>query len=298
MASKIKPNYALSTEEAYKSALLEHASFVKRLELLDHCDIRDRLSDGPSWVPNWSIVNQTIDLVSLACSASGNSASRFTYRAPGILEVEGLHHSTICNVSASLTNSQDVLSVIQNIELEQLENGRYPTGEPLIDAYICVLNHGKLRDFWDAVPKYPTLEDARQLLLNNVAPGTDPSATKEMLDPDFLAPIYHEQSKGRRFVYTQGGYFGLAPEPTQPGDLVCIILGCALPKVLRKIDPSAALSVPQTSPSSSSPSFFYQVIGQCYIHGLTNAEAFSGLSPPPGQSRDARMDADAGSRSS
>jgi hypothetical protein len=129
------------------------------------------------------------------------------------------------------------------------------------------------------VPKYPTLEDARQLLLNNVAPGTDPSATKEMLDPDFLAPIYHEQSKGRRFVYTQEGYFGLTPEPTQPGDLVCIILGCALPKVLRKIDPSAALSVPQTSPSSSSSSFFYQVIGQCYIHGLTNAEALLGTLP-------------------
>ncbi len=59
----------------------------------------------------------------------------------------------------------------------------------------------------------------------------------------------------RRLITTNRGYMGLAPAATAPQDKVCILLGCNVPLVLR--------------PHGET----YEIIGECYIHGIMKGEA-------------------------
>ena len=66
----------------------------------------------------------------------------------------------------------------------------------------------------------------------------------------------------RRFFlleYARKSRFGLGPTKTQEGDIVCILLGCSVPVVLRKVgtlDPPA-----------------FQLIGEAFIYGMMDGEA-------------------------
>ncbi|KAL8702830.1 MAG: hypothetical protein Q9201_003998 [Fulgogasparrea decipioides] len=66
----------------------------------------------------------------------------------------------------------------------------------------------------------------------------------------------------RVFVTTQHKeHFGLAPKGTRGGDLLCILLGCSVPVILRE------------SKSERGELKEYQLIGETYIYGLMDGEA-------------------------
>lgn len=62
--------------------------------------------------------------------------------------------------------------------------------------------------------------------------------------------------KGRRFCVTNGGLCGMVPERAEPGDAICVILGCAVPLVLKRRGHGR-----------------FELVGECYIHGLMDGEA-------------------------
>ncbi|KAI4157902.1 MAG: hypothetical protein LQ342_007907 [Letrouitia transgressa] len=64
---------------------------------------------------------------------------------------------------------------------------------------------------------------------------------------------------GRKFFITKES-MGLAPRDAEPGDLVCVLLGCEVPMMLRRSGKS------------------YVLIGECYYHGIMEGEALQGLS--------------------
>lgn len=72
----------------------------------------------------------------------------------------------------------------------------------------------------------------------------------------------------RKFFLTKGKvgrrktFYGLAPSDTETGDLICILFGCSVPVVLRKI--------PQTNRHDLER---YRFIGECYVHGMMDGEA-------------------------
>jgi hypothetical protein len=63
----------------------------------------------------------------------------------------------------------------------------------------------------------------------------------------------------RRFVWTNNGFMGLVPKDTKVGDRVCILFG------------GSVLYILSTHPDSD---WLDVCIGQCYIHGLMDGEAF------------------------
>ncbi|OCK78086.1 HET-domain-containing protein [Lepidopterella palustris CBS 459.81] len=93
-----------------------------------------------------------------------------------------------------------------------------------------------------------------------------PTPTLE-LTPEELAkreagPATMEDLKfclGRRFLMTAGGLFGLAPPQALPGDIIVILLGAPVPQVLRKHDG------------------YYELVGECYVHGVMGGEALADL---------------------
>ena len=72
----------------------------------------------------------------------------------------------------------------------------------------------------------------------------------------------------RRLIKTEGGKgdndlprLGLAPYETKKRDLICILYGCSVPVVLRKHH-------------EGTPDEHYTFIGECYVHGIMEGEAF------------------------
>jgi hypothetical protein len=63
----------------------------------------------------------------------------------------------------------------------------------------------------------------------------------------------------RRIVTTEKGHFGMAPEQTSRGDIVCILLGGRMPVILRPVEQH------------------WEFVGECYIHGVMYGESMSGL---------------------
>jgi hypothetical protein len=72
----------------------------------------------------------------------------------------------------------------------------------------------------------------------------------------------------RTFFITKGGYIGLGPTKTRPGDYLYVLLGGHTPFVLRK---SWYRSVIRYNHKVAKQC--YEMIGDCYVDGLMNGEA-------------------------
>lgn len=87
------------------------------------------------------------------------------------------------------------------------------------------------------------------------------------LKVEFLERV-QEVIWGRRCFRTSSkngdSFVGLAPPETQEGDLICILLGCSVPVVLRKFESG------------------FRFLGGCYVHGMMDGEA---VDPKPKRTR-------------
>ncbi|KAJ9665469.1 hypothetical protein H2201_004351 [Coniosporium apollinis] len=71
---------------------------------------------------------------------------------------------------------------------------------------------------------------------------------------------------GRRLTVTsKHKLLALVPHATKRGDLICILPGCSVPVVLRKL---------RTVVSADGEKKFYKFIGESYVHGMMAGEAF------------------------
>jgi hypothetical protein len=71
----------------------------------------------------------------------------------------------------------------------------------------------------------------------------------------------------RVLVTTDDGYVGMASHRTRKGDLICVLLGCNIPVVLRKRK--------EDKQSEELVEESYEFVGECYLHGFMNGEALS-----------------------
>ena len=62
----------------------------------------------------------------------------------------------------------------------------------------------------------------------------------------------------KRLMFTHEGYIGMAPDDARKGDIVCLLLGCRLPVVLRKRTEGG-----------------YRLVGEAYVHGIMKGEAMT-----------------------
>lgn len=280
-ASGIVVDYSRPAQEVYKEAFLAHLITTKRLELLKHCNLADRHSaGGPTWVPDWSKTEFAAPILSEQLS-SGISRAWFTYVEPNILEVMGKVYTTIETISeaASKTTGKTLLAVKD--WFRYLPPGEtYVAGDNMEAAFALTLCMNRTRE------RHPYIH------FKSVAEYVITMHTILDLPGDSLNhPIYSEREtanmiqkiRGRRFFTTKDGYIGTAPASAQigklrrsdmhqthlditicptTGDSICLLLGAYAPIVLRQ-----------------TPLGSFQVVGECYVHGL--ADAFGLLGPIP-----------------
>jgi len=77
-------------------------------------------------------------------------------------------------------------------------------------------------------------------------------------EKEFLKRVQAVIWNKRLTTTSQYGQLGLVPEQCDPGDLVCILYGCSVPCVLRKLPYSEVE---------------YRFIGECFVYGMMDGEA-------------------------
>jgi len=78
-------------------------------------------------------------------------------------------------------------------------------------------------------------------------------------------------ARHRRMFLTRKGYLGMGTNATRIGDKVHILLGSRVPFVLRPVLSSHA-SLEYLDPVPKA----YELVGECYLHGIMDGEWFSG----------------------
>jgi hypothetical protein len=130
----------------------------------------------------------------------------------------------------------------------------------ILDAYIHTLLCGRMSS-GERITK-----DDMKALMSFQSPDKSSSTTKK----DFMnktCNAFEAGMKRRKLAITKDGYIGAVPRETKPDDLICVLFGCSVPVVLRKIN--------LTKGNSSKTS--YQFIGESYLHGFMDAEAIAML---------------------
>jgi hypothetical protein len=138
----------------------------------------------------------------------------------------------------------------------------YRKGGRLLDALCRTLVLDDFGDRWDP-PTSLIKEMEGRMVLSELLACTGKNLYKLTdtgnMDRYLTSVLWY--CHGRSLIVTENGLIGLAPTATRPGDLICVLLGCASPLLLR---PAGAENAQ------------YQVVGECYVDGIMKAEAFLG----------------------
>ena len=127
----------------------------------------------------------------------------------------------------------------------------------VVDAYIHSLFSGKF-----SAEQRLTREKINHILNYNIPTPLKGIKTQEVQEVMEICDSLIAGMRGRRISITKSGHIGSLPEETEIGDLVCILLGCSVPVVLRK---------------QEGVEHGYEFVGECYLHGLMDGEAMAML---------------------
>ncbi|KAF2491287.1 HET-domain-containing protein [Lophium mytilinum] len=256
--NKIEPQYSIPMSQVYMTTFLVYLNHVKRLELLDQCTLGDRCDGLPSWVPNWAISGGVSSghIIQYVRQPSGLSAAHAKLLSSDTLEVVGKRCARISSVNSSTSDdTADILAAIRLWEPEGLQTKTYVSGGSLLDAFLEVVVQGRTRERCPYARNFPTLAELRkeyqELLLGNPAHGEGLSYLKRFSTVHMLS-----------LLTTREGYLGVGSQGAKEGDFVCVLLGCNRPKLLRE---------------TASGDFL--VVGDCFFHGLMDAESLLGPLP-------------------
>ncbi|KAL2023614.1 hypothetical protein VTK56DRAFT_1771 [Thermocarpiscus australiensis] len=259
-SARIRVDYLRPVEDVYKDAFLAHVHMTSRLELLRHCDLADRKVGGPSWVPDWSQSDFAAPILNYQLSA-GISRAWFSYVQPDVLEVVGKHCTTIGSVSGTASKSLEATLLAVKEWYSHLPSAKvYPTGEPMEQAFALTLCMDRTRERHPYSHFLSASEWVGMLhrMLRLTAASLDDPLYSERESANTV-----QKMRGRRFFTTVNGYIGIAPAGAQVGDSICLLLGTYAPIILR-----------QTASGS------FQVVGEAYVHGLSNGVGILGSFPP------------------
>src|SRR5450432_1783649 len=125
-------------------------------------------------------------------------------------------------------------------------------------------------DLQDWLEPMESASDARaqDFTASNDLLGPMPVSSSNWRTSEFPKLVLYTLWVTRRLILTDKGHIGQAPATTQPGDKVCVILGCAVPMVLRPFERH------------------WEVVGEAYIHEIMKGEVVDDLENEKVQAQD------------
>ncbi|KAF7555978.1 hypothetical protein G7046_g6420 [Stylonectria norvegica] len=290
--AKIVPDYTIPVENVYRDVTKD--LLVKSLAVLSLVGEPSwkTLEDLPSWVPDWSCFLREYPFLFAGLGyvfrAGGNTSIQVTWSSNGkVLSSPGvlLDHVRVTGYQYTIAKSDPGRRLARVI------------GKSIIEDTINATTTRNLRT-WEQIVldlrTYPTGEDIESVLHKTFVAGADvtiaspsgasmaelyaafrrheiafPGESKKpgrftMDESRVNSSVYqldmHRAAYGRRILTTVGGYVGLGPKSTVAGDSVVLLSGGATAYILREDRKTSS----------------YKFIGEAYIHGMMNGEAFEG----------------------
>ena len=265
---KIEPDYTKVTAKVYQDLMVLYVNSGD-LHLLRYCELKNDVPmEMPSWVPNWAD-KDTASVLGYLVRASGYCEAVARYQGNGVLSAAGVIFETVSSVQEMIFQHtykgqptyQEIADMIQRLTPPKIEHLSYVAGGSLVDAFCRTLICNKFcNEYGSPDATSPKFEESPEFVL---AFNLDKNEkfNVSLNTKKFLSSVGFCCSK-RSFIITEEGYIGIAPNATKPGDRVCVLFGCRTPMLLRK-----------TSGLKS------QVVGECYIDGVMDVEAFLGPLP-------------------
>ena len=296
LAALVKPDYEDTVLNVYRSFMLAIVEATGSLEVVRHAGPTANFS-FPSWVPDWTVPPEvTVMTISDdSFSTSGSSIASIQPLANGLLlSCKGLIVDRFDGMGCMWAKGWSPNSVVPTKSTAD----PYGTFERARDAIwkSMVVCH--------SLPSEPLNADYGSLLATPVLANmdlSDHSPLKELTDSNVFRwcvqslegnaefqvagrrmeeyfwkraepeDIDHVHLRDalmqrdrvnlhRRLITTERGYVGMALETVEKNDVVAVLLGCSTPIVLRKVE-------------VGSGHVRWQVVGECYIHGIMDGEA-------------------------
>jgi len=281
----VTPDYSLSVQQAYTDFMKSTINGSARLDQIAFGGMPVE-KDWSSWVPDWRKSferHHAHELLVRDASKAMCAKVRFIEKGKDrtCLECSGFQVDTVDGIAAEppldsyATQSSSVSDIYRGQTLKAIERtfGMSDSdcpGEALFrvpwnlshDTYDHMLSDPERlklvqsRPFerWESFRKYNKDfciggQKFRTFFAQNDEQSLDIASTLRCMH-SALRSLDH-----RALITTRTGYLGLAPVAAHPGDVLAILFGCGWPVVLRPCDDG-----------------LYQVIGECYIHGLMHGE--------------------------
>jgi hypothetical protein len=98
----IKPDYSQTIGEVYQNVVLRWIEYFDDLKILASCEMQEKPSSMPTWVPDWSVANSADPLWTPLADAQSTATAK--YLGNGILSAAGV-------ISATLKTAEEITFV-------------------------------------------------------------------------------------------------------------------------------------------------------------------------------------------
>ena len=265
-SSDIQPDYSMSTSEVFRTVVEHSLSKFKSLKVLSECSLRERKLSMPTWVPDWSVQSQCERTIDTSCVVFPTKAYA-NFISSDILCTLGVHVTTLHEFTNDFPHeipgtANELAGLVRKLVSATDDSGPEMTTQSRIESLCRTLCCNSFAEKWhpprDEFPSFPELI---RHVINSYECLLD-----SQQEPSEVCSLYarwaNKMMFGRRLVMMANGLFGLVPEGTRPGDIICVLLGCGVPLVLR----------PDEGPT-------FKVVGECYADGAMSGEPLLGELP-------------------
>ncbi|MCJ1287260.1 hypothetical protein MMC26_006608 [Xylographa opegraphella] len=280
IASRIKPDYNMSVGNVFQDAATQLTRCSQSLILFSLTQyIAKESRSTPTWIPSWNALsgpevleewsNRSRRLIQHDhFSSCAEHNLKFEVVNKIISKLFGAQFDRVRSTGSDLApcdpTSAEVLEIHQAWQLlwnlEADHDLRYVAGGNASEAYWRTL----INDIYKGIG-----ESRRRCQIGDHKAYLEwidelENSTTAYWDSD-LANSFHisysEACSGRRFFITKKGYFGIGPAELEEGDEIYILAGGKHPFALR----------PSLGPQPDT----FELVGDCYVHGIMDGEAVS-----------------------
>ncbi|KAH8730029.1 heterokaryon incompatibility protein-domain-containing protein [Phaeosphaeriaceae sp. PMI808] len=238
----------LALGKTYRTFAIQYVKSTKTTELLKYVDhSHSSIAEFPSWIPRWDLAQWPVSAAMPSrMDSRTNVMSVPTVNEDSILCVRGVLIDTVLYVSDLFdrdTTTMDTFCKIWAnvitlaIDCPYNESGGANSYQfaAFLDSLARAMSIGDWSRWEQSRDAFghEILQESSKLGDENRSDSAVPTADQ---DASFFFGEIKRITNLTKFIVTQRGYMGLAPEIVCKGDLIGIIFGCQTPSILRKTD--------------------------------------------------------------